>query len=51
MIFLAVISGRGGCWVGDPVKAAFQGMSGNTKYALFSHIFSFSVTFCLSLPS
>ena len=29
MIFFAVISGRGGCWVGDLVKAAFQGRSGN----------------------
>ena len=25
MILFAVISGWGGCWVGDPVKAAFQG--------------------------
>ena len=29
MILFAVISGWGGCWVGDPVKAAFQGRSGN----------------------
>ena len=32
MILFAVISGRGGCWVGDPVKAAFQGRSGNSIY-------------------
>ena len=29
MIFFAVISGRGGCRVGDPVKAAFQRRLGN----------------------
>ena len=29
MIFFALISGRGGCWVGDLVKAAFQGRSGS----------------------
>ena len=29
MIFFAVIFGRGGYWVGDPVKAAFHGRKGN----------------------
>ena len=31
MILFAVISGRGRCWVGDPVKAAFQRRSGNNN--------------------
>ena len=30
MILFAMISGRGGCWVGDSVEEAFQGRSGKT---------------------
>ena len=37
MILFAVISGRGGCWVGDPVKAAFQGRSGNITSLVRPH--------------
>ena len=36
MILLAVVSGWGGCWVGGPVKAAFQGRLGNKIYIYVS---------------
>ena len=49
MIFFALISGRGGGQVGDPVEVAFLGRSGNNIYMLSYVIAKMKIFICLRI--